>query len=205
LIAHITGKLIQKQPNSVILDVAGVGYELTVPLSTFYDLGDLGSEVSLRAYTYVREDALQLFGFRTEREKRLFLLLIGVSGIGPKLAITALSGMSAEELIQAIRTENLAKLVGVPGVGKKTAERMLVELKDKVAALSSPEMEEQLKAGAIISVGEAMRDDVVSALVNLGYQRAAAEKAVASVVREKPEAGFEIVLKQTLARLARQQ
>jgi len=205
LIAHITGKLIQKQPNSVILDVAGVGYELTVPLSTFYDLGDLGSEVSLRAYTYVREDALQLFGFRTEREKRLFLLLITVSGIGPKLAITALSGMSAEELIQAIRTENLAKLVGVPGVGKKTAERMLVELKDKVVALSSPEMEEQLKAGAIISVGEAMRDDVVSALVNLGYQRAAAEKAVASVIREKPEAGFELTLKQTLARLARQQ
>ncbi len=119
MIAHITGKLIQKQPNSVIVDVGGVGYELTVPLSTFYDLGDPGAEVSLRAYTYVREDALQLFGFRTEREKRLFLLMIGVSGIGPRLAITALSGMSAEELIHAIRTENLAKLVGVPGVGKK--------------------------------------------------------------------------------------
>ncbi|MCI0390152.1 MAG: Holliday junction branch migration protein RuvA [Acidobacteria bacterium] len=203
MIAHITGKLIQKQPNSVIVDVGGVGYELTVPLSTFYDLGDPGAEVSLRAYTYVREDALQLFGFRTEREKRLFLLMIGVSGIGPRLAITALSGMSAEELIHAIRTENLAKLVGVPGVGKKTAERMLVELKDKVAQLSSPEMEEQLKAGAIISVGDAMRDDLISALINLGYQKAAVEKAVASVIREKPEASFEVALKQALAQLAR--
>ncbi len=204
MIAHITGKLIQKQPNSVVVDVGGVGYELTVPLSTFYDLGDPGAEVSLRVYTYVREDALQLFGFRTEREKRLFLLLIGVSGIGPKLAITALSGMSAEELIHAIRTENLARLVGVPGVGKKTAERMLVELKDKVAQLASPEMEEQLKAGAIISVGDALRDDLISALINLGYQKAAVEKAVTSVIREKPEAGFEVALKQALAKLARQ-
>src|SRR5262245_14302450 len=203
LIAHITGKLIQKQPNSVIVDVGGVGYELTVPLSTCYHLGDPGAEVSLRAYTYVREDALQLFGFRTERERRLFLLLIGVSGIGPKLAITALSGMSAEELIHAIRTENLARLVGVPGVGKKTAERMLVELKDKVAKLSSPEMEEQLKAGAIISGGDAMRDDLISALVNLGYQKAAAEKAVSAVLNESPNANFEAALKQSLRKMAK--
>jgi Holliday junction DNA helicase RuvA len=203
LIAHITGKLIQKQPNSVIVDVGGVGYELTVPLSTFYDLGEPGAEVSLRAYTYVREDALQLFGFRTEREKRLFLLMIGVSGIGPKLAVTALSGMSAEELIHAIRTENLAKLVGVPGIGKKTAERMLVELKDKVAQLASPEMEEHLKAGAIISVGEAMRDDLISALINLGYQKGAAEKAVTAVMNENPDANFETALKQSLRKLAK--
>jgi len=203
LIAHITGKLIQKQPNSVIVEVGGVGYELIVPLSTFYDLGDLGSEVSLRAYTYAREDALQLYGFRTEREKKLFLLLISVSGIGPKLAITALSGMSAEELILAIRTENLAKLIGVPGVGKKTAERMLVELKDKVAALASPEMEEQLKAGAIVSVGDAMRDDVISALVNLGYQKVAAEKAALGVLKETPDASFETALKLSLRKLAK--
>jgi Holliday junction DNA helicase RuvA len=203
LIAHITGKLIQKQPNSVIVDVGGVGYELTVPLSTFYDLGEPGAEVSLRAYTYVREDALQLFGFRTEREKRLFLLMIGVSGIGPKLAVTALSGMSAEELIHAIRTENLAKLVGVPGIGKKTAERMLVELKDKVAQLASPEMEEHLRAGAIISVGEAMRDDLISALINLGYQKGAAEKAVTAVMNENPDANFETALKQSLRKLAK--
>jgi Holliday junction DNA helicase RuvA len=203
LIAHITGKLIQKQPNSVIVDVGGVGYELTVPLSTFYGLGDPGAEVSLRAYTYVREDAWQLFGFRTEREKRLFLLLISVSGIGPKLAVTALSGMSAEELIHAIRTENLAKLVGVPGVGKKTAERMLVELKDKVSALSSPEMEEQLKAGAIISVGDAMREDLISALINLGYQKAAAEKAVSATLKENPDASFEAALKTSLRKMAK--
>ena len=204
MIAHITGKLIQKQPNSVIVDVGGVGYELTVPLSTFYDLGDPGAEVSLRAYTYVREDALQLFGFRTEREKRLFLLMIGVSGIGPKLAITALSGMSAEELIHAIRSGNLAKLVGVPGIGKKTAERMLVELKDKVAQLASPEMEEQLKAGAVISVGEAMREDLISALINLGYQKAAAEKAVEAVLKEASDVSFEVALKQSLRKLAKQ-
>jgi holliday junction DNA helicase RuvA len=203
LIAHISGKLIQKQPNSVIIDVGGVGYELTVPLSTFYDLGDPGAEVSLRAYTYVREDALQLFGFRTEREKRLFLLMISVTGIGPKLAITALSGMSAEELIHAIRTENLAKLVGVPGIGKKTAERMLVELKDKVTQLASPEMEEQLKAGAIISVGEAMRDDLISALINLGYQKAAADKAVSTTMNESPDANFEAALKHSLRKLAK--
>ncbi len=204
MIAHISGKLIQKQPNSVIVEAGGgVGYELTVPLSTFYDLGDLGSEISLRVYTYVREDALQLFGFRTEREKKLFLLLITVSGIGPKLAITALSGLSAEELIQAIRTENLAKLVAIPGVGKKTAERMLVELKDKVATLASPETEEQLKAGPIISVGDALRDDVISALVNLGYQRGAAEKAVLGVLKDAPDANFEKVLKQSLRKLAR--
>lgn len=203
MIAHITGKLIQKQPNSVIVDVGGVGYELTVPLSTFYDLGDPGSDVSLRAYTHVREDALQLFGFRTEREKRLFLLLITVSGIGPKLAITALSGLSAEELIQAIRGENLAKLVAIPGVGKKTAERMLVELKDKVGALASPEMEEMLKAGAAASNGEAMRDDLISALVNLGYQKAGAEKAVLGVLKETPGASFEMALKQSLRKLAK--
>jgi len=204
LIAHIIGKLIQKQPNGVIVEAGGgVGYELTVPLSTFYDLGELGTEVALRVYTYVREDALQLFGFRTEREKKLFLLLISVSGIGPKLAITVLSGLSADELVQAIRTENLAKLVAIPGVGKKTAERLLVELKDKAAALSTPEMDAQLREGPIISVGAAMLDDVISALVNLGYQRAAAERAVANVTRENPDAKFEATLKLALRQLAK--
>jgi len=204
MIAHITGKLIQKQPNAVIVEAGGgVGYELTVPLSTFYDLGDLGTEVALRVYTYVREDALQLFGFRTEREKKLFLLLVSVSGIGPKLAITVLSGLSADDLVQAIRTENLARLVAIPGVGKKTAERMLVELKDKAAALSTPEMDAQLREGPIVSVGAAMLDDVISALVNLGYQRAAAEKAVTAAMKAKPDAGFESVLKDSLRTLAR--
>ncbi len=202
MIAHISGKLIQKQPNSVIVDVGGVGYELNVPLSTFYDLGDIGANVSLRVHTHVREDALQLFGFRTEAEKKLFLLLNSVSGIGPKLAITVLSGLSAEELIQAIRAGNLTKLTGIPGVGKKTAERMLVELKDKVAAILPPGLEDSTTA-VIAQTGDAMREDVISALVNLGYVRAQAEKAVGAVLKETPDAGFADALKQSLRTLAK--
>lgn len=203
MIAHITGKLIQKQPNALIVDVGGLGYELTVPLSTFYELGEVGTEVSLRVYTYVREDALQLFGFRTESEKKLFLLLISVSGIGPKLAITVLSGLSAEELIQAIRGGNLTKLTGIPGVGKKTAERMLVELKDKVAAILPPGLEAHITTGVVADAGDALRDDVISALINLGYQKAVAEKAVAAVLKETPTANFAATLKQALRHLAK--
>ena len=202
MIALITGKLAQKQPNSVIIDAGGVGYELTVPLSTFYDLGDEGAVVSLRVHTHVREDALQLYGFRTEREKRLFLLLLGVSGIGPKLAITVLSGLSAEELIEALRQSNLARLVGVPGVGKKTAERMIVELKDKAAALTTPEIEDRIRSGIVANAGDAMREDLVSALINLGYQKSMAEKAVGAIIKDNPEANFTTVLKLALRKLA---
>ena len=202
MIAHIAGKLIQKQPNAVIVDVGGVGYELTVPLSTFYDLGEVGTDVALRAYTYVREDALQLFGFRTEREKQLFLLLTSVSGIGPKLAITLLSGMSADDLIRAIRDNSLARLTNVPGVGKKTAERLVVELRDKVAKLSIAAQTEPMQSD-YAPVANALSDDVVSALVNLGYQKAAAEKAVGNVFRENSDAGFETALKLALRALAR--
>lgn len=202
MIAHISGKLIQKQPNSVIVDVGGVGYELNVPLSTFYDLGEIGANVSLRVHTHVREDALQLFGFRTDAEKKLFLLLNNVSGIGPKLAITVLSGLSAEDLIQAIRAGNLTKLIGIPGVGKKTAERMLVELKDKVAAILPPGLEDSTTA-VIAQTGDVMREDVISALVNLGYVRAQAEKAVGSVLKELPDANFTTALKQSLRMLAK--
>jgi holliday junction DNA helicase RuvA len=201
MIAHLTGKLILKKPNSVIVDVGGVGYELTVPLSTFYELGDVGVNVSLRVHTYVREDALQLFGFRTDSEKRLFLLLIGVSGIGPRLAITVLSGLSSEELIQAIRLNDLARLVSIPGVGKKTAERMLVELKDKITAIAPPGLEDQLRAGEPTS--SAIRDDVISALVNLGYPKAIAERALLGVLKEMPDATFEMALKLALRRLSK--
>lgn len=201
MIAHITGKLIHKQPNSVIVDVSGVGYELTVPLSTFYDLGEIGTDVSLRVHTHVREDALQLFGFRTDRERKLFLLLLTVSGIGPKLAVTVLSGLSVEELVQALRAGNLAKLVAIPGVGKKTAERMLLELKDKAAAILPPGLEEV--SGAVAQSGDAMRNDVISALVNLGYQQSAAEKAVSAVLKETPDANFTAALKQALRTLAK--
>jgi len=203
LIAHLTGKLIQKQPNAVIIDVGGVGYELIVPLSTFYDLGETGSEVSLRAYTYVREDALQLYGFRTDRERKLFLLLTSVSGIGPKLAITVLSGLSAEELIEAIRQNNLVRLVAVPGIGKKTAERLIVELRDRVAPLASPSPADQSRATIGEGAPSAKRDDLVSALVNLGYQRTAAERAIATAFLEEPDATFEAALKSALRLLSR--
>ena len=199
MIAHLTGKLAHKQPNSLIIYVGGVGLEVIVPLSTFYDLGEIGAEVSLHTYTHVREDALQLYGFRTEREKKLFLLLTSVSGIGPKLAITILS-VSADELISAIRANDLARLVMIPGIGKKTAERMVIELRDKVAALSSPELEEQIRVGASGQV--AMRDDVISALINLGYQRAAAEKAMTSVMQQTPDVSFKIALRSALQKLA---
>ncbi|MBI1764244.1 MAG: Holliday junction branch migration protein RuvA [Acidobacteria bacterium] len=202
MIAHIAGKLIQKQPNSVIVDVGGVGYELTVPLSTFYDLGEIGADVSLRAYTYVREDALQLFGFRTDREKQLFLLLTSVSGVGPKLAITLLSGMNADDLIRAVRDNNLARLTNIPGVGKKTAERLVVELRDKVAKLSVAAQAEPVQSD-YMAVANALSDDIVSALVNLGYQKAAAEKAVGNVFKENADASFETALKLALRALAR--
>ncbi len=204
MIAHITGKLMQKQPNSVIVDVGGVGYELIVPVSTFYDLGDPGSDVSLRAYTYVREDALQLYGFRTEREKKLFLLLTSISGIGPKLAITILSGMSADELIPAIRTNDLARLVAIPGVGKKTAERLVVELRDKLAPLSTPELEQQFQSAAGAGLTpDALRDDLISGLLNLGWPKPAIEKAVTATLKEMPDAKFEALLKQAMRKLAR--
>ena len=203
MIAQITGKLLLKNPNCIIVDVGGVGYELNVPLSTFYDLGEIGSETSLRVYTHVREDTLQLFGFRTESEKKLFLLLMTVSGIGPKLAITVLSGLSAEELIQAIRQNDLARLVSIPGVGKKTAERMLVELKDKVASLAPPGLEEKMASGVSTVGGDSFREDLISALINLGYAKALVEKSVLGLLRETPEMSFETALKQSLRMLSK--
>ena len=203
MIAHLTGKLFQKQPNSVIVDVAGVGYELIVPLSTFYDLGEPGADVALRVYTYVREDALQLYGFRTDREKKLFLMLTSVSGIGPKLAITALSGLSADELILAIRNNNLARLVAIPGVGRKTAERLIVELREKVNQFAPGELETQAQTLEAGGKGGALRDDLISALVNLGYQKAAAERAVSAAVKDEPGGAFEVALKRTLRSLSR--
>src|ERR687894_288000 len=147
MIAHLSGTLLAKQATSVILDVGGVGYEVTIPVTTFYDLEEPGAAVKLRVYTHVREDSLQLFGFRTARERELFRLLISVSGIGPKSGIAMLSGMSADEIVAAIRTNNLARLTSIPGVGRKTAERLVIELRDKMASLSSPAIEEELEAG----------------------------------------------------------
>ncbi|HXM50773.1 MAG TPA: Holliday junction branch migration protein RuvA, partial [Pyrinomonadaceae bacterium] len=138
MIAYLSGTLLSKQPTSAIIDVAGVGYEVAIPVSTFYELGEIGSVAQLRIYTHVREDAIQLFGFKTARERELFLQLISVNGVGPSLAIKLLSGMSADEMIASIRTNNLVRLVAIPGVGRKTAERLVVDLREKMAALSSP-------------------------------------------------------------------
>src|SRR5215203_6686843 len=205
MIAHLSGTLLSKQATSVIVDVSGVGYEVTIPLSTFYDLEDAGSNVQLRIYTHVREDTLQLYGFRTARERELFLKLISVSGIGPKLGITLLSGMSADEMIASIRTNNLARLTLIPGVGRKTAERLIVELREKVAELSSAQLEEELGAKPEVSEPneDTVRADALSALLNLGYQRSAAEKAIDAGLAEGGDVTVESVLRRGLKKLAR--
>ncbi len=206
MIAHLNGTLLAKQATTVILDVGGVGYEVTIPLSTFYDLEEAGANVQLRIYTHVREDALQLFGFKTSRERELFLRLISVSGIGPKLGITMLSGMSADEIIASIRTNNLARLTSIPGVGKKTAERLVIELRDKITALSSPALEEEFAAQTGAGAGpseDAMRDDALSALLNFGYQKSAAEKAITTAMQEDGDVSVESILRRSLRLLAK--
>ncbi len=204
MIAHLIGNLLVKQATSVILDVGGIGYEVTIPVQTFFDIGDLGAQVSLRIYTHVREDILQLYGFRTARERELFLLLISVTGIGPKLAITMLSGMNADEIITAIRTNNLVRLTSIPGVGKKTAERLVIELRDKMTNLSSPAMEEAIAAGAQAQPSEdAMRSDTLSALINLGYQKAAAEKAITGAMQEGGDITLDLILRRALRSLSK--
>ena len=207
MIAHLSGTLLAKQPTSAIVDVGGVGYEVVIPLSTFYELGENGSQVQLRIYTHVREDALQLFGFKTARERELFLQLISVNGVGPSLAIKLLSGMNADEMIASIRTNNLVRLVAIPGVGRKTAERLVVDLRDKIAALSSPALEEEFVAKAVaageLASTESMRDDAMSALANLGYQRAAAEKAVKNAIDEGGDLSVEVILRRSLRSLAK--
>ena len=203
MIAQLTGRLAQKQPSSVIIDVGGVGYEVIIPVSTFYELDEPGSEVSLRIHTHVREDAIQLFGFRTSAEKDLFTKLTSVSGVGPKLAITILSGMPASELVQAITSGDLVRLTAIPGVGRKTAERVVVELRDKLASLSVAEGGAD-GAGATeektTDVGS-VRNDTISALLALGYPKPLAERAVGVALKEEGELTIEAVLKRSLKRL----
>lgn len=206
MIAHLSGTLLSKQATSVIVDVSGVGYEVTIPLSTFYDLADVNSTVQLRIYTHVREDTLQLFGFKTARERELFQKIITVSGIGPKLGITLLSGMNADELIASIRTNNLARLTLIPGIGRKTAERLIMELREKVAELSSTQLEEEFGAKPEASAEpteDSVRADALSALLNLGYQRSSAEKAIDSALGEGGDLTVESILRRTLKKLAR--
>ena len=207
MIAHLTGTLLAKQATNVIIDVGGVGYEVTIPLSTFYDMEEAGAQIALRIYTHVREDALQLYGFRTARERELFLRLISVSGIGPKLGITMLSGMSADEIISAIRTNNLARLTSIPGVGKKTAERLVIELRDKITSLSSPLLDDDLSVPGAVAGGpateDAVREDTLSALLNFGYQKAAAEKAITTTMADGGEISVEALLRRSLRLLSK--
>ena len=202
LIAQLSGTLASKQPNSIIVDVHGVGYEITIPVTTFYVLGDVGSPVSLKIHTYVREDTLSLFGFATTRDKELFLKLTSVSGIGPKVAITMLSGIPTVELITAIMKNDLGRLVSVPGVGRKTAERLVVELRDKIGKIALDDSEIPLVADAAPS-SSAIQEDTVAALIALGYPKPMAEKAVLSAMREEGETSIQAVLKRSLKRLAR--
>jgi holliday junction DNA helicase RuvA len=207
MIAHLNGTLLFKQPNTVVVDVSGVGYEVNIPLSTFYELADTGSNVQLRIYTHVKEDALQLFGFRTARERELFVNFISVSGIGPKIGIALLSsGMSADELIAAIKNNNLARLTLIPGVGRKTAERLIVDLRDKMTALAASEVAVDTGAGLeapIPSSEDDVRSQALSGLLNLGYQKSAAEKAIDSALSEDGEVTVESVLRRGLRKLAR--
>lgn len=204
MIAYLSGKLLEKEANTVIVDVNGVGYEVTIPLSTFYELDDLGSEVSLRIFTLVREDTLSLFGFKTLREKELFLKLISVSGIGAKSAVGMLSGMSADEIINAIRSNNLARLNSIPGIGKKTAERIVIELRDKINTISAGVAETStVSETSNVAKGNDVYDDAVSALVNLGYQRNAAEKALNQAMQEGTEMSVQKLLRRSLQLLAK--
>jgi len=200
MIGQLRGQLIAKKPNQVLLDVHGVGYEIHIPLTSFYELPPEGSEVLLRIHTHVREDCLLLYGFISPKERDLFLRLISISGIGPKLAISILSGGRVEELAQAIAQGNLARLTSIPGVGRKTAERVVLELKGHMGPFVAPEAPEGKDAGRIT---DRLEEDILSALVNLGYPRAGAEKALASVQRAGGfERSFEEVLRRTLRQLA---
>jgi Holliday junction DNA helicase RuvA len=206
MIAHLNGRLLSKEPNSVIVDVSGVGYEVNIPLSTFYELANEGSDVQLRIYTHVKEDALQLYGFKTERERKLFVNFISVSGIGPKIGIALLSGMSADELINSIKSNNLARLTLIPGVGRKTAERLIVDLREKMTALAASQVEETTglePTASSASPEDSVRSDALSALLNLGYQRSAAEKAIDAVLNDGGEMTVESVLRRGLRKLAR--
>jgi Holliday junction DNA helicase RuvA len=193
VIAHLAGTLLEKHVQRLVVDVAGVGYEVQVPLSTFYAVGDPGAAVALRIHTHVREDALQLFGFSTALEQLLFERLISVNGIGPKVALAVLSGIEPAVLVRAVRQSDLGRLTSIPGVGKKTAERIVVELRDRLPKTDSVEPD---------AAGEGERSDVLSALANLGYPRGAAEKAVEKVLQRAGTRTFELLLREVLKELA---
>jgi holliday junction DNA helicase RuvA len=195
MIAHLRGKLLAKHPNQVVIETGGVGYEVTISVPTFSELPANGSEVALHIHTHVREDVIALYGFARPAEKQLFEKLMTVSGIGAKLAITILSGMDADEMAGAIRGNDVARLTRIPGIGKKTAERMVLELRDKLPQATGLST---AKAPTI----SATEEDVLSALVNLGYQRPAAERALAAAVKNDKSGSFDSIFRKTLAGLS---
>jgi len=196
MIAHLRGKLLAKHPNQAIVETAGVGYEVTISVPTFSDLPAVGADVALHIHTHVREDVIALYGFLRSGEKVLFERLISVSGIGPKLAITTLSGIAADDMVRAIRSNDVARLTRIPGIGKKTAERMVLELRDKLPEAGP-------MAAPTVPAMSATEEDVLSALINLGYQRQAAEKALASAAKNGKSASFDSLFRESLAALSK--
>jgi holliday junction DNA helicase RuvA len=195
MIAHLRGRLLDKHPNQAVIETAGVGYDVTISVPTFTELSQVGTEVALHIYTHVREDTLALYGFGRPEEKQLFEKLLAVSGIGPKLAITILSGMPADEMVAAIRGGDVARLTRIPGIGKKTAERMVLELRDKLPH----------GADAVTDIPSltAVQEDVLSALVNLGYQRTPAEKAIMATAKNGKSSSFEEIFRRVLGVLSK--
>ena len=199
MIAFLRGRVLEKHPNKVIVDVNGVGYDVAVPLSTFYTAGDPGSEISLRIHTHVREDQLALYGFATPLELAVFERLIAISGIGPKLALAVLSGIEPRELVTALQRNDVVRLTKIPGVGKKTAERIVLELRDRL-----PKAMEAVAVGAPPPApGDELRDDLTSALVNLGYHHQAVDKALDRILKDQPGTSFENILRLALRDLSR--
>jgi Holliday junction DNA helicase RuvA len=196
MIAHLRGRLLAKHPNQAIVETSGVGYDVTITVPTFSELPALGAEVALHIHTHVREDQIALYGFLRPSEKLLFEKLITVSGIGPKLAVTILSGMAADEMVGSIRSNDIARLTRIPGIGKKTAERMVLELRDKLPPAGPASVQ-------AIPVMNATEEDVLSALLNLGYQRAAAEKALATATKEGDDKSFDHLFRSVLGRLSK--
>ena len=194
MIAHLRGRLISKHPNQAVVEAGGVGYDVTISVPTFSELPGTGGEVALHIHTHVREDSIALFGFVRPTEKQLFERLISVSGIGPKLGITILSGMSADEMVGAIRGNDVARLTRIPGIGKKTAERMVLELRDKLQTFD---------AAQPVATASPAEEDVLSALVNLGYQRPASERALAAATRNGKTRSFDVLFREALSILSK--
>jgi Holliday junction DNA helicase RuvA len=200
MIAHIQGRLHFKSPEQLIIDVDGIGYQVHVPLTTFYELPDVGNTVALHIHTHVREDALQLYGFQAQEEKALFIRLMGVAGIGPRLAVNILSGISPAELRESLQQGDLARLISIPGVGRKTAERIMLEMRDKLPALAA---DRDIALSVKSAAAEAVMNDAISALVNLGYKKGVAQRAIDQAQqRLQGEMTLESLLKESLRALA---